>query len=454
MPSRGAYLSNTFDTAVLPAHLPLADKFLHVALYVCILSSFFVFVQPAPYEYLAVVLALTCILARVTLSRFVLPLLALLLVRDAAGAVGLIGIYDFGYMRTSGQPAVLLEQSYSYADSTRFLATSFYLGLTGVLFACMFAQDTMRRLATLRSAYVMAAVVASLVGALGYFDIHFSFIPGFDVFVMNDRAVAGFKDPNVLGCFVIPPLTWLIERFIVDKVRLHSLIAAVVIFVGLLLAFSRAAWGSFAFSTVLLAYFLYVTQNNARTHRRIVFLVIGGAVAALAIFAVLNSIDSVGQMFADRARLQTYDLSGDNHARLQLQKDSVAEILLHPMGMGPWGFAHMTGWVSHNSYLGTFLNHGWIGGVAYLLLIALTLVIGFRASLVRTPWQTFLIATYCPFVGLVLEAFVIDTDHWRHFYLLLGVIWALAAATVRYGGRQRRPAGIRRATLAAAPIPT
>jgi len=26
---------------------------------------------------------------------------------------------------------------------------------------------------------------------------------------------------------------------------------------------------------------------------------------------------------------------------------------------------------------------------------------------------------------------VIDTDHWRHFFLLLGMIWGLAAATFR-----------------------
>jgi hypothetical protein len=29
------------------------------------------------------------------------------------------------------------------------------------------------------------------------------------------------------------------------------------------------------------------------------------------------------------------------------------------------------------------------------------------------------------------EGFVIDTDHWRHFYLLLGMIWGLFAATFR-----------------------
>ena len=72
------------------------------------------------------------------------------------------------------------------------------------------------------------------------------------------------------------------------------------------------------------------------------------------------------------------------------------------------------------------------------MLIGLTLYLGFRTLFVRTPWQTFLIATYTTFVGLALEAFVIDTDHWRHFYLLVGIIWGLTAATIDYTARRRR----------------
>jgi hypothetical protein len=38
---------------------------------------------------------------------------------------------------------------------------------------------------------------------------------------------------------------------------------------------------------------------------------------------------------------------------------------------------------------------------------------------------------------------VIDTDHWRHFYLLLGMIWGLSAATFRQTrtASMRAPAG-------------
>jgi hypothetical protein len=403
-PVERAYVS---DTA------PLADRILHVALYVTILSSFFVFIQPAPYEYLAVLLGIACLTARVTFNRMVLPVLVLLLIRDGSGAISLF-------------------QTLDSADSIRFLATSFYLGLTAVLFACMFAQDTMRRITTLRSAYIMAAVIGSLFGTLGYFDLYFKFIPGLEIFSLNDRAVAGFKDPNVLGCFLIPPLMWLIEGSIVDKIRLRTLIASIIVFIGLLLAFSRAAWGSFLFCIVCLLYLLFVTQHDRRVRRRVLFFAVGGVVAAVAIFIMLMSIDAVNQMFLHRATLfEEYDV-GHSGSRFDLQWNSVREILEHPMGMGPWGFVRIYGLVSHNSYLGSMLNHGWAGGLAYLTLVVLTLCVGFQALLVPTPWQTFLIATYLSFVALALEALVVDTDHWRHFYLLLGLVWGMAAATRKW----------------------
>jgi hypothetical protein len=43
-----------------------------------------------------------------------------------------------------------------------------------------------------------------------------------------------------------------------------------------------------------------------------------------------------------------------------------------------------------------------------------------------------MIVAYATFVGEVAEGFIIDTDHWRHFYLLLGMIWGMAAATRKF----------------------
>ena len=87
------------------------------------------------------------------------------------------------------------------------------------------------------------------------------------------------------------------------------------------------------------------------------------------------------------------------------------------------------------------MSGGWLGGVAYLTLCAVTLVGGTRFVFVRTPWQPTYHAVYAAFVGVVGESFIIDIDHWRHYFLILGVLWGLMAVTRawRPPSWQRRP---------------
>ena len=152
--------------------------------------------------------------------------------------------------------------------------------------------------------------------------------------------------------------------------------------------------------------------------------------ALAGILALLLSFDSIGEMFRERAQLiQTYDVG--EGGRFRLQELALASVLNFPNGMGPFEFARVHGLQQHNVYLQAFLVYGWAGALAYLLLLLSTLWVGLRSAFVRTPWQAYAITAYAAFVGEVAEGFVIDTDHWRHFFLLLGMVWGLAAATFR-----------------------
>jgi hypothetical protein len=73
--------------------------------------------------------------------------------------------------------------------------------------------------------------------------------------------------------------------------------------------------------------------------------------------------------------------------------------------------------------------------VSYLALVIITLVIGFRTVFVATPLQPYFIAVMSTYTGVAVEGLVIDTDHWRHYYLLLGLVWGFSIATMNY---QRR----------------
>ena len=108
--------------------------------------------------------------------------------------------------------------------------------------------------------------------------------------------------------------------------------------------------------------------------------------------------------------------------------------------MGPWVFGRAYGLVSHNSYLGMFLNHGWMGGIAYLTLTLTTLAVGFRSVFARTPWQVPTIAVFAAYVGICFESAIVDTDHWRNYYLLVGMVWGIFAATVNHQRGETRVA--------------
>jgi hypothetical protein len=137
-------------------------------------------------------------------------------------------------------------------------------------------------------------------------------------------------------------------------------------------------------------------------------------------------------MISDRAvLLKSYD-TGTSGARFDVQLNALRLVPDYPNGMGPLVFSLVNNLVAHNSYLDTVLNYGWLGGITYATQVILTLFLGFRMMVIRTPWQPTLIACNAAFLGLALEAFIVETDHARHQYLLMGVIWGLSAASARY----------------------
>ena len=106
-----------------------------------------------------------------------------------------------------------------------------------------------------------------------------------------------------------------------------------------------------------------------------------------------------------------------------------ALILENPLGIGTHTFREKYHHEEpHNVYLTQFLNAGWLGGLIYAVSVMTTLIVGLRASLMNGVLQGgFLVAT-AAFAGLAFEGFVIDTDHWRHFFILMACIWGLADA--------------------------
>ncbi|HET7912849.1 MAG TPA: hypothetical protein VFL49_12520, partial [Pseudolabrys sp.] len=179
----------------------LRERLLLIVLFITVLASSVAFIEPSPHDGLMGVLAVVGLIAGVRMERaLVLPFL-LLLIWNFAGMLAL--------MHVPGEEKTI-----------QYTATSVYLAIAGMLFACLFAQNTMARLSAMRIAYVTTAVMATFLGIAGYFDL---FGTG-QAFAPLGRALGAFKDPNVFGPFLIWPALFLLYRLIARGVRFADML--------------------------------------------------------------------------------------------------------------------------------------------------------------------------------------------------------------------------------------
>ncbi|HET7848368.1 MAG TPA: O-antigen ligase family protein [Pseudolabrys sp.] len=400
----------------VPMTASLAERILLIVLYVTMLTSSIAFVEPSPHDFFVGLVAVACLAAGVRFQRPIALLFLLLLIWNVAGLMALLNV--------PGREQTI-----------QFTATSIYLFLAAVIFACVLSQNTMSRLAAMRTAYIASAVFTALAGIAGYFH---AFPGAFDLFTQNDRAMGTFKDPNVYAPYLIWPALIIMSRIVLQRVRLRDLVLLGILLVGLLLSFSRGAWVVFGIAAAISFGIFMVTTPTPRMRFRIIcYCAVGFAVLA-AFVAVLLSIDSVKEMFEIRAHaIQFYDVG--QGGRFRLQELAVSALLKFPNGMGPFEFGHVHGQQQHNVYLQGFLVYGWVGGIAYILAVLATLAVAWRSMFDSTPWQPYLVTAFAAFTGNALEGAVVDTDHWRHFFLLMGVVWGLYAATLKHRRAQAAP---------------
>lgn len=375
-------------------------------------SGAVVIIEPSPYEFATLLTIVVFLAAGLRLRAAFLPPIVLLI------------LINLGY---SISAADLMSQNRIFM----WVMTSWYMAVTAVFFAMALSEDTAERFAALGRGLIVGALIATVLGLVGYFGI-----AGRDRFTLYSRLSGTFKDPNVYGAFVILPALLTLQSVVADPPRkaLRNAIVFGVLCVGVLLAFSRAAWGLLVTTSALMLMLMLLTSPSAAARRRIV-VTAAIAVAALAVvIAVLLSLDQVQDLFRERATLgQSYDEGrfgrfGRHVLGAQLALDV-------PFGIGPLQFSKYFPEDVHNSYLNAFMSGGWLSGVCYPALIFSTVIIGARYLFVRTPWQRAYLAVFATFVGTVGESFIIDTDHWRHYFMLLGLMWGMGIATRDFAAR-------------------
>jgi O-antigen ligase len=406
------------------ARAPTLTRLQRVLMWLVGASGGIVFIEPAPYEFMVILAMVVFAAIGLSLRLAHLPLIFLLIAYNAGYMIGVLPVAEL-------------------PDTVQWTAVSMFISITALFFALALVDDTERRLDLLLKGYLAVAVIVSIFGIITYFL-------GSETFMFAGRSRSTFKDPNVLGAFLVLPALLAVQKTMTGRARdfFAGAATSMILVIQLLLAFSRGAWAAFAVAVVLMLGFRFLTAATGRERRRIVLVAILGTVALAAMLVVILSVPQVSELFQERASFtQEYDTGRFGRFGRHILGAELA--LDHPWGIGPLQFSKYFPEDPHNSFLDSFMAGGWLSGTAYLGLILVTLIVGLQHVFVRTPWRAAYIAVYATYAAETGESYIIDVQHWRHYFMIIGVLWGLFAAAAAY----RRPQHGERAVLTSAASP-
>src|SRR6201996_9506516 len=251
-------------------------------------SGAVVFIEPGPYELMTLLGAVLFFATGARLRLVFMPLLFLIVSLNIGYSIGAIPLYD-------------------QSDVFSWIMTSWYMAITVIFFAMVISEDTAARLDMLRRGLIVGALIAAIAGIAGYFNL----VPGgYDLLTLYERARGTFKDPNVLGAFLVLPALFVLQSVVSDPIgkALRNTIALGTMALAILLPSPRAAWGGLILTSAFMLALMVLTSRSRRDRSRIVTMTAIAVIFGVVLIAVLLSFDSVAEMFRQRASFdQSYD---------------------------------------------------------------------------------------------------------------------------------------------------
>ena len=357
-----------------------------------------VFVEPAPPDaLLMVVIAVALVTGSLSLSRVPLPIL------------GLLACFVF----------LNLVSGIFVNNTTRaafFLMITVYLIGFGVWIPSF--VDSARRARILLTPLLVGASVSSVIGvAVLYLNF-----PGRSLLDFSDHARARgfFKDPNVFGPFCVLCALFLVAELLEPRVlrarRATKLLMLAALALGVIFAASRAAWLNAAVALVVMIVSYALRRGGSR--KVAILLVTLAAIGATTTIALAAS--GSASFLGSRSHEQNYDLQ-----RFAAQRAGLRIVQDYPLGIGPGQFEHDIGYASHSTYVRVLAEQGFMGLFVFLALVLATLGLATRnVFLGRDTFGISSVPLLAGLCGLLANSTFVDTLHWRHTWLVLGLIWA------------------------------
>ena len=309
------------------------------------------------------------------------------------------------------------------ADPARavwYFLVTFYLMTSWAL--CIGALDVggMPLLQVVFRGYSFAALISVSLALASYFHLI-----GFQSYLLlYGRPKGLFKDPNVYGPFLVPIAVMAITGCLPINSRFWQACMAVVASLGIALSYSRACWINYVASLALFVVLDLVLPSRSPEAHSVslsrVFLF--GAVASLAVLAILQ-VPSVQTMLT--VRLGQGGMHDYDQIRFQTQRMAVQAAIDHPLGIGPGQSEATFQYATHSSYMRVLSENGLFGLCCFVGFALASVIQAVRkACLAETAaWRGLFVASAACICGQLINSGVVDTVHWRHFWILLALPW-------------------------------
>ena len=294
----------------------------------------------------------------------------------------------------------------------------FFLILIWLFITCFVYENPKRFLPLIWSGYAFGAFIVVLIGILAYMGK----IPNSDQYLLFGRVKSTFKDPNVYSPYLTPVFMIYLSRLESGKDShiFINVIMLTTISVGLLLGFSRGSWLNLGLAMMAYLIIRLVTMKESKELSRLIGMGVIALIIGSFLMGWLISTSAISDLFQERAQVvQGYDVS----ERFSTQMKAMNTILELPLGFGPGQTILRYGSMPHNVYLHLFSESGWISGLAYVSFVILTIWKGFIFCLRKTEIQLSALVVFSCILSTQLQSFFIDSHHWRHLFILYGMMW-------------------------------
>jgi O-antigen ligase len=297
-----------------------------------------------------------------------------------------------------------------------FMSITVYLCLLG-----LWTSGYVRTVPRARLVFVIWLGVALVSAVAATLALYVAF-PGSTLLAnsFGDRAQGLFKDPNVYGPFLVPVAILVLHELLEPRLlrigRTLKLVALGILVLGVTVSYSRAAWLNLAVAFVVMLAVLPLRRGGTRRAGALVLTL----VACLGAAAATVSLTGSSSFFEERAHLQSYDSQ-----RFGAQRSGIEISETHPIGVGPGQFETVSPISAHSTYIRAGAEEGVLGLAALLGLLIGTLIVACRNVILgRGTAGLSSTALLAAWVGLLANSVFVDTLHWRHLWILAGLIWA------------------------------